>query len=268
MIHLRRRRGRGGFDGGEDRGNAAGADDGRSMGFNPRHREQSHMPMRELRACDFCGTDAVGVYEVLPPELSPAEGEQRRVSLCADCHETLETVVDPLLDRLGVESGAEDAADGTGVPAASARAEPDPGAVVADEEPAADGPDPEAAERTADGVDDPVADRGDDARNDRDRDGRADDAESATEGGDDEAATDADAGESVARGADDVGEEPDQFRTVMRLLGNREFPVDRAEVEDLAAGAYDLDAAHVRDIVDHAVARDLVVDDGGTLRKP
>ena len=67
------------------------------------------MPMRQLRSCDFCGDDAAGVYEVLPPALSPTEAEQHRVVLCADCVGTLEAVVNPLLRRLGVDTEGSDA---------------------------------------------------------------------------------------------------------------------------------------------------------------
>jgi hypothetical protein len=63
------------------------------------------------------------------------------------------------------------------------------------------------------------------------------------------------------------GDEPAEFRTVMRLLGNREFPVERGSVVELAASAYDLDEAHVNRILDHAVDRGVIVDDGGTLRR-
>jgi hypothetical protein len=65
----------------------------------------------------------------------------------------------------------------------------------------------------------------------------------------------------------EVGAEPDQFRKVMRLLSNREFPVDRAEFAELTAGAYGMEDDHVARIIDHAVERGVIVDDAGTLRK-
>ncbi|WP_157972696.1 hypothetical protein [Haloprofundus halophilus] len=62
-------------------------------------------------------------------------------------------------------------------------------------------------------------------------------------------------------------EEPAEFRTVMRLLSNREFPVDRAEIESLASGAYDLDDSQVRDILDHAVDRGVLAERNGQLHR-
>ncbi|MFC7229320.1 hypothetical protein N0B31_18115 [Salinirubellus salinus] len=52
--------------------------------------------MREVRACDFCGEAAAGVFEVLPTGV--AGDEPKRMVLCGACEETLAGVVDPLLD--------------------------------------------------------------------------------------------------------------------------------------------------------------------------
>ena len=67
--------------------------------------------MRELRACDFCGDDAVGVYEPLPPEV----GSQRRVALCGACRDTLEDLLAPLegekTPAVTIDEGAGDEGD-------------------------------------------------------------------------------------------------------------------------------------------------------------
>jgi hypothetical protein len=61
--------------------------------------------MREVRACDFCGAGAAGVFEVLPAGI---DGEARRMLLCESCRDTLDGVVSPLLDALdGVASTDE-----------------------------------------------------------------------------------------------------------------------------------------------------------------
>ena len=267
------------------------------------------MPMRQLRRCDFCGGDAAGVYEVLPPELDPTEAEQRRVVLCADCADTLETVVDPLLDRLGVDTGdggAEadpdaggteadpDAADPRGASAPPAREPVDAGGdsgerspapatlgdtdanpgVGADADPVqwgGSGADGESEEPASDPLHDgvaggePASDAEPDPSEPNADDGSGSDppAEAADGAGADPAAEEA--------GSDGDGStldaEPAEFRTVMRLLGNREFPVERGSVVELAASAYDLDETHVNRILDHAVDRGVIADDGGTLRR-
>ena len=270
------------------------------------------MPMRQLRSCDFCGGDAAGVYEILPPELSPTDAEQRRVVLCADCTETLETVVGPLLERLGVETG-------DGAPAVDTGGDPDgqsaaTGVSVANEpgtDAGSEDPDRPPTDESASGTgsDDgrvqwgesgPV---GDDESGDPERsasdpahveglgigpsddDGRLDGADPAgaepqtatpepvTGGADapDSGGTDGDAAASGAGAAGDddptPGDEPEEFRTVMRLLGNREFPVERDAIAELAASAYELDEQHVHRIIDHAVDRGVIVDDDGLLRR-
>jgi hypothetical protein len=58
--------------------------------------------MREVRACDFCGESAAGVFEVLPAGV--AGDEPKRMVLCESCERTLAGVVDPLLDAQGDET--------------------------------------------------------------------------------------------------------------------------------------------------------------------
>lgn len=238
------------------------------------------MPMRQLRSCDFCGADSDGVYEVLPPELSPTESQQRRVALCADCLDTLETVVEPLLDRLGVES-AEDGEGGERGRVERGRTERsdsrgsnapmmaggDPNGGLSEE--ASDpvsGDHGDDRSRTADPETSGIADAADEEAGSPLREADAEDAGEREAAGDGTDAGDEDGEENAGDDAA-AAEEPPQFRKVMRLLNNREFPVDRTEVEELASGAYDLDDDHVRDIIDYAVERGVLADDGGTLRR-
>ena len=263
------------------------------------------MPMRQLRRCDFCGGDAAGAYEVLPPELSPTEAEQQRLVLCLDCAGTLETVVDPLLERLGVGTGEGASAagassdpegqvgdsvssdfDGTPDPDTSDRPHPGNAGVDADGEPGpiewgTSGPDgdtpgeserppsdplhdgttgadrsaePPASEPTA--TDDVAGTEADDGGAGATDDGSADTT--------DTTAPDSEDGDET----DTAGsEEPDEFRIVMRLLGNREFPVDRGAIVELAASAYELDERHVHRVLDYAVDRGVIAEDGHTLRR-
>ncbi|MBB6647365.1 hypothetical protein H5V44_13910 [Halobellus sp. MBLA0160] len=260
--------------------------------------------MRQLRTCEFCGADAAGVYEVLPPALSPTEAEQRRIVLCSDCAGTLETVIDPLLERLGVEAdddasgvdAGDESEDSSTAAASSATggsaAAPGDGAGsdAADSHTDATPPDDPGGEpvqwsdpdRAGGGADDAGHPRSEPIRDGIPNVDPATDTDSpaATEAGAGTggAATDADG--SAADGADDTDDDratgteaagsddgPEEFRTVMRLLGNREFPVERTAIVELAASAYDLDEGHVHRIVDHAVDRGVIVDDGGTLRR-
>ncbi|ELZ31134.1 hypothetical protein C474_09874 [Halogeometricum pallidum JCM 14848] len=313
--------------------------------------------MRQLRSCDFCGEDASGIYEVLPAELSPTEDEQRRVVLCDDCLRTLETVVDPLLARLGfdaaasrdsvvekrergespepvsasrmsnregditerpIATSAKDTTDATPMTTESERTSrtadggtddegaahgetadvDDEGAVeqtgdeeTGDEETFGDRPaedyevDEEAAveetatpdetrETTSESDEERTVEETDDEETFGDRpaeDYEVDDADrrQSTEGdpaedyeveGDVEAGGEMDAAESIEA-------EPEKFRRVMRLLNNRDLPVERDEFADVATGAYELDRSEVDAIIDYGIERDVLAEEDGRLRK-
>ena len=226
--------------------------------------------MRELD-CDFCGGTAAGAYEVLPADLDPALDEQVRVVLCGSCRETLDAVLAPLLDRLGIDGtsdpgparatdaaghasptvdgdvagdGADETDDDPSLAIDAAGHSPPPeepdGSTVNDERTVADVDHAAADDDTADAADDPTGDHKAAATT-------VDDGPDATE--------------ATAR------EEPADFRKVMRFLNNREFPVARAEVAEFAAGAYDLENEDVREIFDYAIERGILAEENGQLMK-
>lgn len=128
-------------------------------------------------------------------------------------------------------------------------------ATAAEQDPAPDDSGPE-------GADDEEA--SDDGGADTDTADGADGADGA-----DEAETDTDDEPAGQEGHPDRSRsgEPEEFRTVMRLLNNREFPVDRAEITDLASGAYELEVSEVEAIIDHAIERDILAENRGKLTK-
>ncbi|WP_247008803.1 hypothetical protein [Halorientalis litorea] len=72
---------------------------------------------------------------------------------------------------------------------------------------------------------------------------------------------------------DDGGDTPSILSTptakkVIRLLQNREFPVDREEFEVVAASAYDLSPRDCADAIDALVAEGYVAEDGDHLVEP
>jgi hypothetical protein len=58
------------------------------------------------------------------------------------------------------------------------------------------------------------------------------------------------------------------YRKALRLLQNREFPMERAATVDLLSGAYDLDRSECERLLDLTVERGLLVEDEGELRRP
>ncbi|SEL03555.1 hypothetical protein [Haloferax larsenii] len=234
--------------------------------------------MHELRTCDFCGADAVGVFEMLPPAFTPAD-DQRRIVLCDSCRETLTDAVKPLLDRLDADASVDVADDAPAETGANVTTDTGPEGSVGDTNATeAVGAEPEPSPSIPDDYDAVDASEGEDGDGDED----GDEDENKDEGAETEDSTDGEttavdaadssdedvlAEEPNETDAEDIGPEPPNFRKVIRILQNREFPVERAEVEALASGAYDLDDQQVADIFDYAIKRGLLEEDGKMLRK-
>lgn len=84
-------------------------------------------------------------------------------------------------------------------------------------------------------------------------------------------------GDAEAGGDDDDGGQSDTARTtvsaleynkVMRLLQNRDFPVDRREFVTVAASAYGLAEQECAEVIDLAIDRGLVAERDGQLVRP
>jgi hypothetical protein len=168
--------------------------------------------MREVRACDFCGEAAAGVFEVLPAGVTG--DEPRRMVLCEGCEETLAGVVDPLLDARTEE------------PPLVAEAEPTSDRDHDDEETAED----HAGERTDAEPEPPDEER-----------------ENTSSEADDDAVH-----EAGGRPAKNRGGTPKGYSKVMRFLEGREFPMERETAESMVAEAYEMDASTVSAAIDHA----------------
>jgi hypothetical protein len=125
------------------------------------------------------------------------------------------------------------------------------------------------------------------AFDDQSTDGTPDEAGDATNqrrerpnatGSDDAGATDTSApsgSESAASTGNDAGSEPDApdvdprtYNKVVRLLKNRDLPVARTEIESIAGSAYDIPDHECEAIVDAAIQRGLVAEDGSELTYP
>ncbi|MFB6307851.1 MAG: hypothetical protein ABEH35_00835 [Haloarculaceae archaeon] len=232
--------------------------------------------MDRLTSCYFCGTalDAsLSEYPVVPRDLHPDPDQQRSVVLCQTCRRKLATVVETVvgaIDDNAVDTEAE----------TSELSEPD-----RDDDTAADsGWEFGAAEADAGGSEPTDTDAG--APDQKSDTGASDtgavDTEAAdteiadTESADTEAATDASqsAGETDGRPANEGGSQSAgndggqtmtalEYNKVMRLLQNREFPVDRAEIREVAVNAYDLSQPEFDAVIEAAVERGLIAEDDG-----
>jgi hypothetical protein len=199
----------------------------------------------ELRSCYFCGRTGEGLdaYPVVPGRLAAeaTPADPARVVLCPDCRSKLRRVL---------EIALADARD------------PDPGGVTPGEDgDGGGGPEVtfDAARAAGDG--DGADGASDDAAGDRDttrptEDG--DDRDDPDTAGDGERSTDTPGLGSGAGGP---------YRKALRLLQNREFPMERAALVEVMSSAYDLDATECERIVEFAIERGALVDDDGTLRR-
>lgn len=109
----------------------------------------------------------------------------------------------------------------------------------------------------------PDADEGDDADvadGADEPDGKGDDADVADSKGDD-------ADEPDAVGSP-TPPDAETYNRVVRLLQNRDFPVPTAEIEEVALNAYDIAPEDFRAVIDTAVDRGVLAEDGGQLTLP
>jgi len=233
--------------------------------------------MPQLSACYFCGTaldDPVDDYPIVPEDLRTEDADPTTVTLCQSCHEKLDAVVAELGDALrtaqsdsptvdapadaddllvdpDTEPTASSASPGTD---ADVNAVPDPRQTdettteTGPEEQSSTHSEPEVSESTAAAPDAGAA--GDSTA--ADDPGDADDAE--------------DAERAVVEGKHDISAL--EYNKVMRLLQNREFPVDREEIEIVAANAYQVARSDCATVIDVAVDRGLIAEDDGQLVKP
>jgi len=258
--------------------------------------------MEQLSSCYFCGT---ALDEPLGTYLLGGDSPGGRVTLCPTCHEKLETTFDAAgvdTDVLPEDDASKPAshAETTGEEAGEAidgeeeseTADDNPVRTIvggatdekgdeADDEPpqeeAQDEPAPEAMD-----ADDILVDLGDEDALDSTAGGSEETGQAETEpdapGGfeplepaDDGGAAGGD-GESdqPGAGAPDRTISKREFNKVMRLLQNREFPVDRMEILTVATGAYDLRQPEVAQAIDLAIDRGVIDEDEeeGQLVRP
>ncbi|WP_338739638.1 hypothetical protein [Haloplanus salilacus] len=208
--------------------------------------------MPQLRSCYFCGAvgDSLREYDLAPDD-TVSEGSHSAV-LCSTCHEKLRRVLEPLTDA----SSSEGSGGTVGEPSST-----QPITFGADGASSGRGDETEAGLPTdRNGSDD----AGEDGES-------TDDAGRGAEAGDDTDATgDERAGESADLGAGDstAEEEPDvpeAYYKVLRLLQNREFPMERAELTTLVTAAYEVSEPQCERILETAIDRGVLVEDGATL---
>ncbi|WP_058994461.1 hypothetical protein [Haloarcula sp. CBA1127] len=250
--------------------------------------------MDQLSSCYFCGGAldvSLSEYPIIPKSLDPEAEEQGTVVLCSTCREKLATIVEPAVEAAKVDARetAETAGDaGTTEP---------PGLLDESETPTTDDPltdEPTTTDSVVETADDGSL-LGDDSVSaagqeqsskspeNEDTAAESDSTNAATEDTTDRQMAEPTASSGSAartesgdteRGSDsDDNDGSDdspsltklEYNKVMRLLQNREMPVDRAEIREVAVNAYDIDGEQFDAIIDAAVDRDLIGQANGQL---
>ena len=254
--------------------------------------------MAGFSSCYFCGTalDAsVADQPVVPEDLAQPDGPHRTVTLCPTCSRKLDAVMDEVRAAVGDVAPDESGPDSSGADGSTDEG-PSAGEFFDESPDIRDLSDADGGHGgsgggggDADGGADGGAEGSADTSADADRDGTGGDQEttephsasvsSADGGGDAHAGDDADAAnDDDAAGAGEPGENADEADNqtitrlenskVMRMLENREFPVERAPFETVAANAYEVRPQDVGKVIDMAIDRGLLAEQNGNLVRP
>ncbi|MEF8974805.1 MAG: hypothetical protein V5A21_01070 [Halapricum sp.] len=247
--------------------------------------------MDRLSSCYFCG-DAVDAaieeYPLVRSEQYPDIETGQRIVLCPSCRRKLTTVVervleaaldsdsqasaqgipeldedDPLID---LDREAEDAMTATdvqqmsGSDEAGATTSEDDGGIEqegdTDDQPASGDSTGWVEKTSGDEVGDDETEADDDTTE-----------QVETEVDDDPAEQDDEASGSDATEGDDAYEQA-EYNKVVRLLQNREFPVDIEEITVVARSAYNIDRETTHEILEALIDRGVVEDKGDRLVRP
>jgi hypothetical protein len=250
--------------------------------------------MDHLASCYFCGSalDApLQDYRVVPVEMRD-DDDVTTATLCGSCHPKLERLLAPVVRAAGGDGATLDARDADRVRNPSTTDE-------AETEPRSGRPDDDSEDGLVDlgaglvDVDDPLAggdQSGDTEEPPADTPGYESSGSAAPDAGGDRGSEDeeparatrtekqdgSDESETRTEAEDDTGDDETtratvsalEYNRVMRLLQNREFPVDRAEIQTVAANAYGLAEHECAEVIDLAVDRGLVAEQGDQLVRP
>ncbi|MFC7019560.1 MULTISPECIES: hypothetical protein [Haloarcula] len=234
--------------------------------------------MDRLSSCYFCGVAhdvSLSEYPVVPKQLHPSEQTQQTVVLCSTCRRKLATVVETVVTaaredqgpRETAATGDAETADGdvSGLVDESGL-DPQPESTVvhdANETPVEESPesDTDAVAPAEDPPTASAAESGDGAG--ADERGSGADVAGATPA---DREADADEPDPPASSDEDDGQPALtrlEYSKVMRLLQNRPFPVDRAEIREVAVNAYDIDPEQFDAITEAAIERGLIGEEDG-----
>jgi len=248
--------------------------------------------MDRLASCYFCGVavDApLEEYPVVPRDLRPSVENQQTVVLCPECRRKLSTIVDSVAaaatdpDQTTLAGNSPDAVTSESTDAADDIEQPTEAIESTDDRPADSsliegfGHDDEPSLIEVEGTpedDEPTA--GDVVSNEDQREETpdADDSKSGDDDTTDTGESDDTDDEDAADTGDATEETPEQdfdrssYNRVVRLLQNRDFPLEIEEITTIAGSAYEIERRETEAIIDALVDRGVIDRDGSQLFRP
>ena len=214
--------------------------------------------MADFEVCYFCGRapdGALGEYAVVPRAFDPGPDEQHSVVLCSTCRDKLTALMKPVVEA----APNTDPAPSTD-PASSTDPAPGPGS---GDDPSEDGITVESGDESSEprALDEPSeSDTPDESTSEA-----PGEPEGPSRSGPSRSGPPRDPRRAAHQ--DILGDDSETYNRVLRLLRNREFPVQRDDIEEVAATAYELEPSKVSSAIDTMVQKGLLVDQDGTLRR-
>lgn len=229
--------------------------------------------MVDLASCYFCGSvEGLKEYPVIPQDLYPPDDVQRTIVVCPSCREKLGAVLEPIFDYFdSPNSTPTDSTPTEQAAGANQAATPQQTANQSSPQPrhaAGDTDSNPPAENRATQAENRVSDNGSSEESSSEppqilEDGLGTNERTYTES--------RGAGYRWEPGEDrqqSSNELPDGAKQVARLLQNREFPVDREAIVELAEGAYDLSRKTSNEALDALIERGYISESDGSLHNP
>ena len=231
--------------------------------------------MDQLSSCYFCGGAldvSLSEYPVVPTELRAKGVDSKTVVLCTTCRQKLANVVEEVVGA--TEADAGDTGDFEPLTTDDSETADDGGfePIVSDDDSAAGGSDTDSSDDADDGGDESSSLlSGVSAAEKR---STTEETESASETDTSGPTSTDETPEATSTDETAKGEKDGptltrlEYNKVMRLLKNREFPVDRMEIREVATSAYQISPEEFDAVIDAAIERDLIAERDGQFVDP
>jgi hypothetical protein len=216
--------------------------------------------MSNLSSCYFCGSAldvSLSEYPIVPKQLRIEDRDSTTVVLCDPCRRKLAMIIEEVVETTVGETDIDTTAVDTDI---------DTTAVDTDTDTVGTETEDERTDSETDVTDDETTETTNsvsaETSEDTDTESSSSDETPGSQAGKD------DKPDTEMAVDDDPSLSRLEYNKVMRLLQNRQLPVDRAEIRDIAVSAYDLDPSEFDAVIEAATERELIAEHGGQFVEP